>query len=299
MTAEQPVRMNTSRKKNVASSASGRPARKWRSSPTTAFMRCSTGARRLRASPLPMARRCWCSRISAWSARSSMSRRWRPCRATSPIGHCRYSTTGSTTWENAQPVFRNTAAGTGVALGPQRQPGQHHRTDGPRARRGADRHPRRHRRHHRLRHPRRAAGPRRRGLHPRTGRAGTSPDGARRVLPDLHGREHALRGARPARGAAAVAGPARPRLGRGVGDRRARHRRRVVRPRHRARRASGHRRRRGAVHPLRQPDAQGLRLRVRLPRPARQHPRRAGRCTPPASRSAAGWPGRSPSTPTW
>jgi amidophosphoribosyltransferase len=33
------------------------------------------------------------------------------------IGHCRYSTTGSTTWENAQPVFRNTAANTGVALG--------------------------------------------------------------------------------------------------------------------------------------------------------------------------------------
>jgi amidophosphoribosyltransferase len=33
------------------------------------------------------------------------------------IGHCRYSTTGDTTWENAQPVFRNTAAGTGVALG--------------------------------------------------------------------------------------------------------------------------------------------------------------------------------------
>ena len=33
------------------------------------------------------------------------------------IGHCRYSTTGDTTWENAQPVFRHTAAGTGVALG--------------------------------------------------------------------------------------------------------------------------------------------------------------------------------------
>jgi amidophosphoribosyltransferase len=33
------------------------------------------------------------------------------------VGHCRYSTTGSTSWENAQPVFRNTAAGTGVALG--------------------------------------------------------------------------------------------------------------------------------------------------------------------------------------
>jgi amidophosphoribosyltransferase len=33
------------------------------------------------------------------------------------VGHCRYSTTGSTTWENAQPIFRTTAAGTGVALG--------------------------------------------------------------------------------------------------------------------------------------------------------------------------------------
>ncbi len=33
------------------------------------------------------------------------------------VGHCRYSTSGQTTWENAQPVFRTTAAGTGVALG--------------------------------------------------------------------------------------------------------------------------------------------------------------------------------------
>ena len=33
------------------------------------------------------------------------------------VGHCRYSTTGSTTWENAQPIFRTTAAGTGIALG--------------------------------------------------------------------------------------------------------------------------------------------------------------------------------------
>src|SRR5271168_5276265 len=33
------------------------------------------------------------------------------------VGHCRYSTSGQPTWENAQPVFRNTAAGTGVALG--------------------------------------------------------------------------------------------------------------------------------------------------------------------------------------
>ncbi len=33
------------------------------------------------------------------------------------IGHCRYSTTGSTTWENAQPTFAATAVGSGIALG--------------------------------------------------------------------------------------------------------------------------------------------------------------------------------------
>jgi len=33
------------------------------------------------------------------------------------VGHTRYSTTGSTTWENAQPTFRTTAAGSGLALG--------------------------------------------------------------------------------------------------------------------------------------------------------------------------------------
>ena len=32
------------------------------------------------------------------------------------IAHCRYSTTGSTVWENAQPTFRATASGS-VALG--------------------------------------------------------------------------------------------------------------------------------------------------------------------------------------
>ena len=33
------------------------------------------------------------------------------------IGHCRYSTTGAVTWENAQPIFRTTAVGSGIALG--------------------------------------------------------------------------------------------------------------------------------------------------------------------------------------
>jgi amidophosphoribosyltransferase len=32
------------------------------------------------------------------------------------VGHCRYSTTGSDIWENAQPIFRATDAGTGISL---------------------------------------------------------------------------------------------------------------------------------------------------------------------------------------
>ena len=33
------------------------------------------------------------------------------------VGHVRYSTTGSSTWDNAQPAFKVTPAGTGLALG--------------------------------------------------------------------------------------------------------------------------------------------------------------------------------------
>ena len=33
------------------------------------------------------------------------------------IGHCRYSTTGSCTWENAQPSYRPSTSGGGIALG--------------------------------------------------------------------------------------------------------------------------------------------------------------------------------------
>ncbi|MQA61886.1 MAG: amidophosphoribosyltransferase [Actinophytocola sp.] len=33
------------------------------------------------------------------------------------VGHCRYSTTGGGNWENAQPTFRTTATGSGIALG--------------------------------------------------------------------------------------------------------------------------------------------------------------------------------------
>ncbi|MFC3453604.1 amidophosphoribosyltransferase [Amycolatopsis speibonae] len=32
------------------------------------------------------------------------------------VGHCRYSTTGATVWENAQPIFRTTATGSGLSF---------------------------------------------------------------------------------------------------------------------------------------------------------------------------------------
>ncbi|GAA1984929.1 amidophosphoribosyltransferase [Amycolatopsis minnesotensis] len=32
------------------------------------------------------------------------------------VGHCRYSTTGSTIWENAQPIFRTTETGSGLSF---------------------------------------------------------------------------------------------------------------------------------------------------------------------------------------
>jgi amidophosphoribosyltransferase len=33
------------------------------------------------------------------------------------VGHCRYSTNGATIWENAQPIFRTTATGSGISFG--------------------------------------------------------------------------------------------------------------------------------------------------------------------------------------
>ncbi|WP_153502715.1 amidophosphoribosyltransferase [Cumulibacter manganitolerans] len=33
------------------------------------------------------------------------------------VGHCRYSTTGGSSWENSQPTFRTTSTGTSIALG--------------------------------------------------------------------------------------------------------------------------------------------------------------------------------------
>ena len=42
------------------------------------------------------------------------------------IGHTRYSTTGASVWDNAQPTFRSTATGS-IGARAQRQPDEHRR----------------------------------------------------------------------------------------------------------------------------------------------------------------------------
>ncbi len=88
----------------------------------------------------------------------------------------------------------------------------------------------------------------------------------------LDGRDDAVRRPRPAGHPAAGARPARARLGGRQRDRRARHRRRVLHPRGRARR-DGRRSTRDGLRStsFAEADAQGLPVRVRLPRPPR-HP---------------------------
>jgi amidophosphoribosyltransferase len=54
------------------------------------------------------------------------------------VGHCRYSTTGASSWENAQPVYRESGGYTHRARA-QRQPREHGRTR--QAHRSADRVP--------------------------------------------------------------------------------------------------------------------------------------------------------------
>ena len=154
------------------------------------------------------------------------------------IGHVRYSTTGSSTWRNAQPVYR-VGRRRRLRARAQRQPHQH---------RGARR---------RARHAARACSPsdseldrrrlaRRRAIARDDGRAPTAATSSTRsaraaaarrcVLVRDDGRSAPHRRARPARLLAARARPDRGRLGARERDRRARHRRRALRARGRARR---------------------------------------------------------------
>ena len=213
------------------------------------------------------------------------------------IGHTRYSTTGSSTWRNAQPAFRGTGD-VGFALG--------HNGNLTNTERLAD-------------------GV---GMLPGTvtsdtdlvaelvaaeitsstarptdgddlgaGAHGRAAPARGRVLVRVHGRRARHRRARPQRVPAALPRPARGRLGAGLGDAGPRRRRRPLRPRDRPRRDGGHRRAGvPVVHAVRrraaQPDA--VPVRVRLLRPARQpalrpqRPLRPGAPGRAAGRAGAG-----------
>ena len=216
----------------------------------------------------------------------------RDCEGHVAVGHCRYSTTGSTTWENAQPTFRTTAAGTGIALGHNGNlvntaelaaPRPRSRSSATRgalaattdsdilgallAHGAADSHRR------------------------RAGRNGAAADAARRVLPDLLD-EHTLYAARDPHGVRPLcARPAGPRLG-GRFARPPRSTSSVRRSSARSSRASCWRSTPTALRSTRfaNPDPKGCVFEyVYLARPDTTIAGR--RCTRPGSRSAAAGPG--------
>ena len=207
------------------------------------------------------------------------------------IGHVRYSTTGSSTWRNAQPVYRS-VADAGFSLGHN---GNLTNTEAlaERARHAARR------AHLRQRADRRAARAR---VRPTTLRSdGRDLEHAlEKVLPRLAGAfslvlmdEAHLFGVRDrARLPPARARPHRRRLGARERDRRARHRRRALRPRRRAGRAGRDRRDRRALDPLRGADPEALPVRVRLHRASRHAALRPERARgPPAHGRGARAPG--------
>ena len=100
-------------------------------------------------------------------------------------------------------------------------------------------------------------------------RAGAAASSRGGVLARADGRSAPHRRARPARLLAARARPDRGRLGARQRDRRARHRRRALRPRRRAGRDGRDRRVGRALEPLRRSRPEALPLRVRLLRPSR------------------------------
>ena len=159
----------------------------------------SAGHRRLATAAGSSSTRTW-----AWSSQVFDESHLASLLGHLAVGHCRYSTTGSSVWENAQPTFRSTATGVDRA-GPQRQPDQHPRarparsTSWPRPRRAArcggaprDALDQRHR----------PASPPCSPSHPDLSLEAAAlevlPDAARRLLAGVDGRDHALRRARPA-----------------------------------------------------------------------------------------------------
>ena len=157
------------------------------------------------------------------------------------IGHTRYSTTGASTWHNAQPTFRPTANGS-IALAHNGNLTNTHelaeRVDNLASVAGELDIPSRQSNHVVATNDTSLVttllGGRPRPHH-RGGGARAAAHDQGRLLVRLHGRDHAVRRPRPAGHPAAGAGPARERLGGRQRGRRARHRRGPRRPRGRAR----------------------------------------------------------------
>ena len=219
------------------------------------------------------------------------------------VGHARYSTTGASVWENAQPTFRATAHGS-IALGHNGNlvntaelaelvaalPREGGRATQVAATNDTD-----------------LVTALLAGQVDEDGKPLTVEEAAPRVLPKvkgafslcLHGRAHALRRPRPAGHPPAGARPSGARLGGGLRDRRPGHLRRQLHPRDRARRDGRHRRERPAQHPLRRGPAQGLRLRVRLPGPPGHRHRRPQRLPLPGGDGPQAGRRGARSTPIW
>ena len=177
------------------------------------------------------------------------------------VGHTRYSTTGSTTWDNAQPVFKNDGV-RALALGHN---GNLVNTGELVSRLGSLL-----RRHDRLRPGGHDARERDGPSRPRGGRdAGAARARGCLLLRDGR-RALGLRRPGPPRSPAARRREASQGVRGRLGDLRTRHRRRHVHPRGRARRADPDRRSRAPFLALRpEPARRALHLRVRLPVPGR------------------------------
>ena len=182
-----------------------------------------------------------------------------------------------------RPADPRGARGRHGGPGPQRQPHQLRGAAGPRRwpprRRGAPRGAGS-RQHdgHRSRH----GAPRgRRRPDPRGGRARRAAAAAGGVLLRLHRRAHVVCRPRPPRHPPPGHRPARAWLGRRVRDRGPGHRRRLLRAGGRAGGARRHRRGRPALTTFRRADTQGMRVRVRVPGPARHDDQRPGRARGP------------------
>jgi glutamine phosphoribosylpyrophosphate amidotransferase len=183
----------------AASSGSGPPARRSPSSPTTACTRCSTAGRSRPASRRQHGSGSWSTRTWGWSRQVFDERSWLAARPPG-VGHCRYSTTGGSTWENAQPTSAATPAALALAHNGNLTNSAELR-DLARAELAAERPPCA--KDGRWQHHDTALGHGLLADHPdRTSRprARRAAPAARRVLLRLHGRAHALYAARDPQG---------------------------------------------------------------------------------------------------